>query len=334
MSLFLRLLGGGEQAKPAAVHDFVPSSDAPQTIDLTLNGSPVQMSREDYRTQVLPGQFEQAWNDPERLSVVIDAALRDEFVPEALEPARRLYQMEPQSDRAAIYLAATLIALKQNDEAGALLTGHIDRGGEIGVILTNLAKVQANKGDEALSERTLWRALEKDPNQENGFFWYVAIQGDRGGDAARQEALRRIAALPGSWRAQLWLARAALDAGDVDPAVAHYRQALQNVADPMPADVLMQISGDLGNRGYLDWIVELCAARFDPAAHGIAAGNNLIKAHIDLGEPDKAKEVIGQLRALDRAEWDENLSFWENELAQRADGIDQVGVQFGPCPGR
>jgi tetratricopeptide (TPR) repeat protein len=317
MGLFARLFGQNDAAKPAAPYHYVPSSDAPQTIHLTMNGSPVQMTREDYRTQVLPGQFEQAWNDPGRLTIAVDMALRDEFVPDALEPARQLCRIDPQSSSAAIYLAATLIALKQNDEAGEVLTGHVERYGESGVILTNLAKVQANKGDEALSERTLWRALEKDPNQENGFFWYLAIQGERGGDAARHETLRKLAAVPGSWRAQLWLARGALDAGDMDAALEHYRQALQN-ADPAPADLLMQISGDLGNRGHLDRIIELCAAHFDPPEHGIAVGNNLIKAYIDLGDRARAKAIIAQLRALGRADWHDNLAYWENELKQEA----------------
>lgn len=316
MGLFTKLFGGGA-SQPAPAYDYVPSDDAPATIHLTLNGSPIQMPREDYRIQVLPGQFQQVWNDPDGLAAIVDLALRDEFIPDALEPARQLHRIDPQPVRAAIYLAATLIALDQNDEAETLLIDHIRRHGESGIILTNLAKVQANKGDEALSERTLWRALEKDPNQENGFFWYLAIVREKNGEAAQQETLRKLAALPESWRAQLWLARAALDEGGLDAALGWYRQALRN-ASPASADLLQQISGDLGNNGHLDRIIELCAPLYDVSQHGMAVGNNLIKAYIELGEFPKARAIIEQLRSQDRGDWNDDLIYWENELAQRA----------------
>ena len=48
-------------------------------------------------------------------------------------------------------------------------------------------------------------------------------------------ALKRVAALPGSWRAQLWLARNALAQDDVAAAKLFYQEALSRM-DPVPAD--------------------------------------------------------------------------------------------------
>ena len=317
MGLFGKLFGGDGGDKPAATYDYVPSSDAPEMLQVTIGGDSFQMAREDYRTQVLPAQFQQAWNDPERLALAVDRAMRDEFVPDALEPARQLHRIDPQPGRAVIYLAAALIALKRHDEAGDLLTAHIKQHGESGVILTNLAKVHANKGDDELSKQTLWRGLEADPNQDNGFFWYLAIVAEDDGEAAQQEALRKLAALPASWRPQLWLARGALEAGEPDAAMDWYRQALGN-ARPASDDMLIQISGDLGNRGHLDRIVELCAPVFDARQHGLMAGSNLIRAYSGLNEIEKAKAILAQMRAQDRPDWNEHLSYWEAELARPA----------------
>lgn len=89
-------------------------------------------------------------------------------------------------------------------------------------------------------------------------------------------------------------------------------------ASPASADLLQQISGDLGNNGHLDRIIELCAPLYDVSQHGMAVGNNLIKAYIELGEFPKARAIIEQLRSQDRGDWSDDLTYWENELAQRA----------------
>jgi len=115
-------------------------------------------------------------------------------------------------------------------------------------VLTNLAKVQASRKDEARADQTLWKALETDPNMDNALLWYVARQQEKEGNDAEVAAFRRVSALPGSWRAQLWLARSALEAGDLREAMAFYEAALGRVPRPAPADFVMQLSGDLGTR--------------------------------------------------------------------------------------
>src|SRR3981081_64522 len=91
-----------------------------------------------------------------------------------------------------------------------------------------------------------------------------------------------------------WRGRAAVDENDVAAALDLYRQALARV-NPAPADLLTQVSGDLGNRGRLAEIIELCAPRFDVQLHGLTVGNNLIKAYVDLGEAGKARAIVEQL---------------------------------------
>ncbi len=90
---------------------------------------------------------------------------------------------------------------------------------------------------EGRADDTMWRALELELNLDNGLAWYLATRQERGGEVGRMEALRRVAALPGSWRAQLWLGRAALEAGDLEGAVTLYRQILARMGEAVPSHV-------------------------------------------------------------------------------------------------
>src|SRR6185503_5239366 len=77
-----------------------------------------------------------------------------------------------------------------------------------------------------------------------------------------------------------------------------------------------QISGDLGNAGHLPEILQLVEPCFDAPVHGVQVGNNLIKAHLDLGQLDAARRILNQLYALNRPDWKENLSYWDTQIAK------------------
>src|SRR6185503_13726861 len=165
-------------------------------------------------------------------------------------------------------------------------------------------------------ESTLWESLILDPNLENTFGWYVAIHREHGGEEAALECLRRVTTLPGSWRAQLWLARSALKSRQLDRALVLYGECLSCAGKPVPGDLLQQMSGDLGNAGHLPELLQLTGPHFDARIHGLQVGNNLVKAHLDLGQLDAARRVLDQLYVLNRADWKEHLSFWDTEIAK------------------
>lgn len=279
-------------------------------------GRVCEIPREEWRTKVLPHNFRTAWNKPEDLANLIHSCLNDGFIADCLEPARRLHGIDPNPKRSTTFLAVILLQLKQFDEAETIINETLRNNGEDGVLLVNLAKAYSGKGDQALAERTLWHALEVDPNLDNGLMWYQAIHRDRGGEPAAQEAFHRVAALPGSWRAQVWLARAALQARNLDQAVALYEKALAHASKPVPWELLHQMSGDLGNAAHLPELLRLTEPNFDAKIHGLMVGNNLIKAHVDLGQLDAARRILDQLYAQNRGDWKQNLSYWDTEIAK------------------
>jgi len=127
----------------------------------------------------------------------------------------------------------------------------------------------------------------------------------------------------------LWLARDALQHNDLAAAEAWDTEALARAGNPAPSDLLMQMSGDLGNSGHLAEIARLVEPCFDVAVHGLQVGNNLIKAHCDLGQIDAARRVVNQLYAQKRPDWQQTLNFWDTELA-KADLAKRA--QPGPVP--
>lgn len=279
-------------------------------------GRELFITKQAWRDSVLLGHLKKVWDRPDELSGTIIQSLQDGFGADLLKPAEHLAEIDPNAERGAVVLAIVYRDQKRLDDSERVLRTFILKHGESGVALTNLAKIHSERGQPALTLETLWHGLELDPNQDNGLGWYEAIHRENHGPEAGLAALRRIAALPGSWRARLWLARDALGRKALDEALALYREALALAPKPVPADLLMQLSGDLGNHGHLPEILQLASPLFDPVQHGIRVGNNLIKANVDLGQLDAARALLDQLYALKRPDWQQNLSFWDNELAQ------------------
>lgn len=323
MGLFDKLFGKKESApQPAAPTQATPPN-APVMVKVWDNyGRMMEIPREEWRTKVLPGNFKQHWNNADGLANLIISSLHDGFIADSLDAARQLHRIDPQPHRGATLLGVIFLQLKRFEEAERVLSDALRRHGEDGSLLTNLAKAYSGRGDEALAERTLWRGLEVDPNQDNALLWYAVLHRERGGESAETEAFRRVAALPKSWRAQLWLARRELEKKNVVAAMNWYREALRQLK-PVPADALMQISGDLGNAGFLKELVEICSPHFDVKQHGLQAGNNLIKALVDLKEAPSARRILEQLYAEQRPDWREHLLFWERE-------IDKLDKGYGP----
>ncbi len=78
----------------------------------------------------------------------------------------------------------------------------------------------------------------------------------------------------------------------------------------------MQMSGDLGKYGHLSDLLELAEPHFNAEIHGLGVGNNLIKAHLDLGQIEGARRILNELYALKRPDWRPTLTFWDTEIAK------------------
>lgn len=309
----------GKRAPTSPTSHPTPTDKTPKLIKAYDNlGREIIVTEKDWRQHFLLPAIERAWNDPEALYSAAYSALEDGFFSEALNAAQRLSEIDPNPERGACLLGIALMKNERLDEAESVLRGFISAHGQRGVILTNLAKVYSQRGNDSLAHTTLWHALELDPNQDNALLWYATIQRELHGEQAEQVAFQRVAMLPQSWRAQLWTARASLQHGDLATALNLYKESLSRAPEPLPSDLLMQISGDLGNAGHNAQLLDLIGPLFDAAVHGLPTGNNLIKAHLDLGHVDQARKLLNDLFGQRQAAWTPTLAFWDTEIAKKA----------------
>ena len=275
-------------------------------------GRELKVKRADWVSNVLMPAIENAWNDPKELSSQIVQALQDDFVEQVAEAAERLVELDRESENALVLVA--VVRMEKEDFAGATraLERSIAKHGPSGIVLTNLAKVLERRGDVPASRATLKRGLELDPNQDNGLLWWAALAREEKGEAGYLAALTEIAQGPGAWRPQLWLARSKLKQGQRADALRLYDEVLAK-AD-RSADVLMMVTGDLGNAGALDELVRLTAERYAPEIHGPPAGFNLIQAYKQLGRSVEALALIRKLQAMGWAPFAASLAALETEI--------------------
>jgi tetratricopeptide (TPR) repeat protein len=279
------------------------------------NGREYTMSRQDWASKILPGKFKEACYSPDKLHTFLYSCLQDGFFIEVIPYAEHFFQIDNGSIRAATILGIIYLKVGRLDDAQKVFENCNKLHGESGVILVNLAKVYATHGDNNRAEQILWHGLEIDPNQKNGLDWYAAIQRERGGDQGYLDAFRRVASLPRSWFAQLALARDALQHKDIEAAKKLYAIAFERAGRPIPSDLLLSISGELGKNGYEADAVKLVQPLFNPKIHDILVGYNLMAAYYSLKRKRDAERILRQLYALNRHDWQKTLDSWRDKIA-------------------
>jgi tetratricopeptide (TPR) repeat protein len=276
-------------------------------------GRKVEIGREAWRQDVLLPNLKASRNDPLLLHDLVIAAVNDDFAADVLESARFLAEHDPQPQRGAMVLGIVLLRLQDFPGAREVLERAIAAHGGNAYLLANLARTYAALGDEERAQALIWQALELEPNEVGALNWMISMAHAKGGQAAVLSAYGRAAVLPGSWRAQLWLARYALERKDVSEAIRWYEQALAR-AKPVPMDLLMQLSGDLGNHGHTELMLRFSLPHFDLQEHGLYVGNNLLRGYAELGMFAQARKLLEQLYSQQRPDWREHLIVWEQKL--------------------
>lgn len=238
-----------------------------------------------------------AWDDPDEMYRLVISAADDGYAAGVDAASQRLLAIDPIPERAYTVRSIVLMKMGNWDDAEAVLNEAMGKLGRTGILLTNLAKVYAERDDTAQADATLWEALQADPNQGNGLGWWLALQRERGGDKGYLEGLDKACALPGSWYPQLWKARDRLDANDPAGAQALYRAAFSvDAINQAMSSALVMASGALGQAGQLPLMVELVAPRYDVAHHHPHIGLNLLQAYLQLGNIAEARELLTRMR--------------------------------------
>jgi len=298
--MFKRILAAlrGKQADRQPDTDATPSGTPDEDLITVYDaeGHELQITMSDWRDKVFFPNLQQAWDDADSLYNLILSGLNDGLAADLDAASSRLLEIDAMPERSHVTRGIVQMSNGQLDLAEATLRAGIAQVGETAALLTNLAKVQDERSEQALADETLWRAVLADPNFENGMMWWAMIQRERDGDGGYVAALHKVAALPGSYRAQFWLARHHLESGDLAAARALYAQVL--AAESFDGRALMMMSGDLGNAGQIPWIAELIGPVYDEKKHDPMAGLNLLRAYLELGRIEEGEALLARMQAL------------------------------------
>lgn len=279
-------------------------------------GRQLEVPRDEWRDHVLLPNIRTAWDKPDELYHILVSAINDGFEKEILSAAEQLYRIDPDRHRATTIWGHVLITQMRLDEAVCVFRDYIDAHEESSFIWTQYAKVFWKRGELDSAKTMTWRALEVDPNNEHALQCYLHYVRLKDGEAAVLRETQRVARLPGSWRAPLFIARAALEANELREALASYERAISIAPRPVPADVLTQITCDLGTRGHMRESLKLVTPHFNLDVHGLPVGNNLIRAYFDLQRYEEARELLERMYRVGRNDWKPTLDYWDSELTK------------------
>ena len=318
MALFRRRRGTGEgqgaPGDPITVYD--------------VHGRPLRVDRETWRREILPGTLKAAWNDPDQLyDAIVEGALRDELFDDVEAASKRLLDIDPDVGRGHAVRGIVLQRTGRLGEAERVLRAALAQE-RSGAVLTNLAKVQAQRGDEDAAQATLDEAVALDPNQDNGLQWWALRIRERDGDEAMRAALRDAAARPGAWRPQLLLGFDALARDDDEQAVGWLTEALDRSGDDEQA--LLEVSGRLGEAGRVEDLFDLIAPRYTLERHGPIVGLNLLRAYAAVGNHVGGRELLHELMALQRPDLRERLLEFEGVFDDQRDAATRTELPDTP----
>ncbi len=318
MALFRRRRGTGEgqgaPGDPITVYD--------------VHGRPLRVDRETWRREILPGTLKAAWNDPDQLyDAIVEGALRDELFDDVEAASQRLLAIDPDVGRGHAVRGIVLQRTGRLREAERVLRDALAHE-RSGAVLTNLAKVQAQRGDEDAAQATLDEAVALDPNQDNGLQWWALRIRERGGDEAMRAGLREAASYPGAWRPQLLLGFDALAAGEHDTALAWLTEGLDRSGDDERA--LLEVSGRLGEAGRVADLFALIAPRYTLERHGPIVGLNLLRAYAAVGNHVGGRELLHELMALQRPDLRERLLEFEGVFDDQRDAATPTELPDTP----
>jgi tetratricopeptide (TPR) repeat protein len=291
------------------------------------------ISKLDWQRYVLPESLKKAWDNPDLLAAVVGMALMYKCGVNTLKGAWRLAEIDSDQRRAMRLLGNALLHSGNGPEAQQRLQVFIEHNGEDAGLLATLGKAQLGNDQTDDAEKSFWRSLELNPNEWTAVLWYVGIHFEARGPDGEKEALNKIAALPGSWRAQSALGWPLLVENNIEGALGHYADSISKAPRPVPQGLLLSISNALLNHEYLLEMLQLVGPVFSASEHGILVGSNLIKAQLNLGQLDAATRLVEALRNEKQTTWDEALNYWEVEIVRKrreiADAIQLTRADVG-----
>lgn len=311
---------GAPAATPASPAAATPAAAAgaptgPTTVSLVDGfGRPAQIAREQWKKEVLPQVMQAYQHAPDRLAGALLQYLRDGLAADLLPAALRLAALDPEPERGLSVLAAVQRETGDLEAALATLRELQQKRPQSPVARVGIAVVRDKQGDRAGATALLWEALTIDANQPDALHGWLSWEHERRGEDGYDAALQEACALSGSWRAQLWRARRALDRGQADAAIVDYREVLARAGDE--SDALWMAVNDLLKADRQDAVRELVLPRYRIERHHPGIGIGLLHHYLATKQPGPGMELLHELRVRFQRALDGQLGRFDAEFTR------------------
>jgi len=256
-------------------------------------GRRVQMTREEYRTKVIPELVKAHGSDPQQLSAVIMQGVQQGFATDLVGAANRLVVIDEDPERALTILAVTQRDAGDLEASEFTLKELLQKRPDSAAPRVGLAMLAHHRGDLAGCEKLMWQAVEADPNHADAVHGWLQIRHQQVGDEGYRAEVDKLVALPGTWRPQLWRARLDLQQDRTDEALATYRE--QFAREEVLPDMMLMAATDLARAGQHEAVAELIVPRFVAGHHHPHVGMALLDHYVHTGQHVAGAELLHQM---------------------------------------
>jgi len=304
--------------KPNPPHDQSGQPHQLMVRVMGADGQEVLMPYQVLEEKLIPTLLQQAWNSPDVLAHILENVVPHLPTRRLMDAGRRLFDTDPVRNRGVRIWAALLLQAGQTAQAEQVLVDYLSEleGKPLTMPQANLVAmlgtIYLRQEKSELGQRHLWQALEANPNSD---FALEAFCRQPDGSFSTDKLIR-VASLSKAWRARTLYWGQLLEEGQIEKVQEDADRVLRDAPKPVPQELLLQLSGDLGNWGHLPELLQLCTPYYDPGYHDIRLGSNLLKANLDLGQIEPAQALLDRLYSFGIEEWKETLDFWELEIAK------------------
>ena len=270
------------------------ASEPPATIEaMDAFGRRVRITRDEYRTKILPDLLKAHGNNPEQLTAVILQALRDGLASEVIPAANRLTVVDKDPERALSVLAVVQRDAGELELAEGTLKELLQKRPNSAAARVGLGMLADARGDAAKAESLLWDALQIDSNHADAVHGWLQLRHRAVGDAGYPAEVAKAVALPNAWRAALWQARLLAQQQRGDEATPIYRSVMERAGSE--SDALVMASADLVQLQRHDLVQELIVPRFQPGRHHPHVGLALLHHYRNRQDHEAGAALLHQM---------------------------------------
>ncbi len=258
------------------------------------DGTPIQISKSEYRTKVLPDMLKSNWDDPANLYSLIHQAIDDDLVDDILPALARLQEIDPIHDRAMQTKTNVMIQQKKYTEVKEITQAFIQDHPNNAVAYLNLARAESFMGNEDATFTAIKKVVELDANMANPLNWYLDLLYNKAGAQIEQEELQRIASLENNYYAKLKLGMRFLENDQHEEALLWFKQTIET--ESVDSNVLIEISANMGHGGFIKELKEWMAPIFDAKKHDTRVALNLLNCCVELNDSATGKNLLFNLK--------------------------------------